>query len=485
MLKKAARFAFAEGGSVKARVLRSGVWVGLSEIGLSVFGVIRSVALARLLSPEIFGLMALALVLVRTIETFTRPGVTQALIARPDGFAEASPTAFSLLVARGFLLALLLAAAAPWIGAFYEAEQLVSVLQVLSMVFMVGSFVNINTIAKQRDLDFRRLSYMAQVTALLGTLATIAAAYWWRSVWALVIGQLVAAGLTAILSYVFVPGRVRFGFSKDVARELLSYGKFITGSSILLFLATEIDSAVIGKVLDPRQLGFYTVAFSVAHLVTTNLSKMAAKIMMPAYSRLQGDREALRRAYLRSLEFLSLAVVPATIGLIVVAEPLLRVVYGEQWLPAAVPMVVLAIFGLVRAIAAFAGYLFEGIGQPGVAFRLAAVRLAVVLPAIVPATLYFGLLGAAITVTAGMAAQWLAGFPHLREHLSVTVGQVLGTLWRPLWTSALMAAAAAGMMAVLDADRVLGLLATVLVAAGVYGLLNLRLLLALRRQKLV
>src|SRR5688572_23393521 len=117
MLKRAAEFAFGEGGSVRARVLRSGIWVGLSEVGLSLLGIVRSVALARLLNPEIFGLMALALVVVRTIETFTRPGISHALIASPGGFEDAGPTAFSLLVVRGALLALLLAAAAPWIAA--------------------------------------------------------------------------------------------------------------------------------------------------------------------------------------------------------------------------------------------------------------------------------------------------------------------------------------------------------------------------------
>src|SRR5687768_8031363 len=106
MLKRVATFAFGDGGSIKARVLRSGIWVGASEVGLSLLGIVRSVALARLLNPEIFGLMALAMVVVRTIETFTRPGLAQALIARSGNFGEAGPTAFSLLVVRGFLLAL-------------------------------------------------------------------------------------------------------------------------------------------------------------------------------------------------------------------------------------------------------------------------------------------------------------------------------------------------------------------------------------------
>src|SRR5688572_29011094 len=210
----------ADGGSVKARVLRSGFWVGLSSAGLTVLSFGRSVALARLLTPEVFGLMGLASIVMRMAETFTRPGVAQALIARQKDFDSASGTAFSILAARGFMLAAVNALAAIWIAEFYEEPQLEPVLQVLSGVFIVTGFANINTIASQRELDFRRLTYLTQATNIAGTILTIGAAWWLRSVWALVIGQLVQALLNTVLSYYFIPGRMAFQFDRAVAREL-------------------------------------------------------------------------------------------------------------------------------------------------------------------------------------------------------------------------------------------------------------------------
>jgi O-antigen/teichoic acid export membrane protein len=478
--RKVLRFAFADGGSVGTRVFRSGIWVGMSEAMLAVLGVVRSVALARLLTPDVFGLMALALIVVRAIETFTRPGVAQALIARRDDFDAAAPTAFSMLVGRGVLIAACLAIAAPWVGKFYESDSLGTVLQVLALTFVIGGFVNMNTIARQKELDFRRLSYLAQVTTVVGTLTTIAAAWWLRSVWALVIGQLITALLNAALSYYFVPGRMRFGFDRRIARELLGYGKFIAGSSIVLYVATELDSAVIGKVLGHAELGFYTIAFTVAHLATTNLSKVAAKIMMPAYSLLQSDLAALRSAYLRTFGFVLLAVLPASAGLIVLAEPLIYAVYGERWLPAAVPLQVLAVFGLLRALAAFAGYLFEGIGKPQLSMYMGVLRLAVIAPLIVPATMKYGLLGAAVTVTGGMLAQWLLGLYYIRKHLGVRLGQLGRAMWRPLWTTAAMTAIAYGATLTWDNHSLLGLGTTLACAVIAYALLNLRTLGELR-----
>ena len=410
ILRKLARFALAEEGSVKTRVVRSGIWVGASSVIGTAVTIGSSIVLARLLTPEAFGLIGLAGIAIRAIETITRPGVAQALIARPRAFDEAAATAFTLLLLRGLLLGLVLAAAAPWVAAFYETDALEPMLQVLSAVFVIGGFVNIRTIARQKELDFRQLTYLGLTTTVIGSLVTISAAFWLRSVWALVIGQIATASLSALLSYFYIGGRPRLAWDRGIARELLSYGKFITGSSIVLFVAMELDSAVIGKVLGVERLGYYTVAFTIANLATSNLAKVASSIMMPAYSKLQSDLPALKRAYLRTLSMVMLAVMPAAAGLVLVAEPLISIVYGEKWLPAVVPLQILAVFGLFRALAAFSGYLFEGMGLPRIAFQMGLMRLVVIAPLIIPLTKSHGLLGAAVTVTIGMAVQGLAGF---------------------------------------------------------------------------
>jgi O-antigen/teichoic acid export membrane protein len=482
-LKRAARFASAEGGSVKARVLRSGFWVGLSNIGINALNMVRSVVLARLLSPDMFGLMGLALVVMRATDTFTRPGVSQALIARKESFDEASSTAFTMLVIRGFLLALILAAVAPLVAGFYDSPELTLILQVLSLVFVLNAFANINTVARQKDLDFKRLTYLAQATNLCGTIATIVVAFWMRSVWALVIGQLLQAALNTLWSYYFIAGRPKFAFDKGIARELLTYGKFITGSSMVTYIAAELDSAVIGKVAGIEQLGYYALAGTISSLVTLNLARVAAGIMMPAYSKLQNDRPALRNAYLRVLSVTLYLVLPTTIGLIVAADSLLYVVYGPKWVGAVLPLQVLSVFGIFRAVLSFNGYLFEGIGQPRVAFYLASWRLAVLAPLMVPLVKAYGIVGAAWAVTLGALVHWGGGFVYLRRYVDVTVGDVCRTAWRPLITSLAMGLAVWGLRGVVDPHAAWGLAAMVLAGAVIFALLNLKPLLDLRRHR--
>lgn len=461
-------------GSVRTNVIRSGIWVGAAEIVMAVLSVGRSVALARLLTPEMFGLMGLCSIVIRAIETFTRPGIGQALIQRQASFEEARDTAFTLLLARGIMLGMFLAAAAPLIAWFYEAAELETMLQVLSAIFLIGGFVNINTIAKQKNLDFRSITYLDQVTALLGTIVTVSVAFWLRNVWALVIGQLVTAATYTLLSYYFVSGKPRLTINWKIARELLSYGKFITASSIVLFIATELDTAVIGKLLGTEQLGYYVLAFTIANLVTTNISKVVSKVMMPAYSKLQSDGPALRRAYLRTLSFVMLMVLPAAIGTVVIASPLVRVIYGEIWEQAIVPLQVLAIFGLVRALASFNGYLFEGIGRPDVALRLALLRLAVIAPLIIPMINAYGLRGAAVTVTIGIAVQWGAGLAHISRIVHIGLTDLFVVMVKPLWKSGLMGVGVYALTISIDQMSVGSVAAAIIAGISIYGVLNIQ-----------
>lgn len=482
LFRRALRFALANDGGVKTRVVRSAVWVALTEIVMAITNFGRSIVLARLLTPETFGLMGLAGIAIRVIEAFTRPGIGQALIARRGEFEEARDTAFTLLAARGALLALVLALAAPLVAAFYDAEALEPVLTVLALTFVVGGLSNIELILQQKELDFRRISIFNQATVLVSTVVTIAAAYYWRNVWALVAGQIAASIISVVLSYVLLKGKPRFAWNGTVAGELLSYGKFVTGSAMVGFVATEIDSAVVGKVLGTESLGYYVMAFTIVHMATANVAKVASGIMMPAYSKLQDDLVAVKSGYLRTLGLMSFAVMPATAGLMLVAEPFIRLVYGEKWLPSVVPLQLLALFGLFRALAATSGYLFEGIGMPKIALKVAALRLAVVGPLIVPMVSHFGLNGAAVSVAAGMLAQVVMSHAYLHAVVRVTLRELFEACWQPLWTTGAMSLLLLVVGRFFVVNDIVGLAVTVAIGAVTYAALNVAPIRAMRNE---
>lgn len=465
------------------RVARSAMWLGLSNAVISIVNIIRSIALARLLTPEAFGLMGIASIVIHAIETVTRPGVAQALIARKGDFDSASGTAFTLLVGRGVLLAVVLAAVASLIATFYDTAELEPMLKVLAMVFIIGGFSSIQIVGRQREIDFRRLAYLGQLSSLGATAVTITCAFVLRNVWALVAGQVAAVTINVLLSYAIVGGRPSFQWDRKIARELLHYGKFITGSSIVLLAATEIDSAVIGKVLGVEQLGFYALAITTANLATTNLSKVASSVLMPAYSKLQADLPALRRAFLQTVNLTVLFILPAAWGLILVADPLVQVLFGDRWLPAADPLRILAAFGLLRALAVLNGYLFEGIGVPKIAFKIGLIRLAVILLLLFPLIRRWGLDGAAVAVTAGMGCQWLAGLASLGSTIDIRLRDYFKALWRPAWSAIATMAAVFASLALIESGTAIRLAIAVLAGLIVFSVINVPLVIRFWREK--
>lgn len=468
-------------GTLKGKAVRSGLWLGISGMMVNVLTFIRSVVLARILTPDIFGLMALGLIVIRILDTVTRSGVAEALVHRKDNIEEARDTVFSVLIMRGFVLAGLLALVAPFAADFYEEPVLTGIIIVLGLSLPVHSFSNINTILKSKELDFKRLAYLDQLGELANTVVVITMAIVLKSVWALVIGHVAAAASYMLLSYVLIPGRPRFRFNYKLAVELFSYGKFITGVSIVLFIAGQIDTAVIGKMLGIEQLGYYSLALTTASFATVYIAKLSSRILFPAYSKLQDDQSAVCGVYVRVFELLNIVLIPATLGISLLAYEIILMLYGEKWLPAAEILKILAVFGLFRALAAANGNLFNGIGKPNIDFRIALARLCLILIIIYPLILYFGLIGAALSVTLPMIFQWLIGLLALKKIAKLRLLELVGPSARIVWRCGVMVMVVLLGKHFLDLANPAYLIILIALSTVVYGVLAIKPALSLLR----
>lgn len=461
-------------GSIQHKALRSGVWVGVSSIGIAVLTFARGVVLARLLSPEVFGLMAVCLMATRLIEIFTETGFGAALIHRQKGFEEARDTAFTMMILRGVGLAVLSVLVAPWVARFYEQPVLAPLIAVIGLSFVFVGCQNINIVALQKELDFRRLTYMELTGSVLGFAVSVGLAYWLRSVWALVFAQVASSAITSVLSFLMVPARVRLRLDFAIARELYRYGRYITGLAIVVFFTRELDNAVIGKILGMQHLGYYVVAYSLANIPSTYLSKVIARVMFPLFSQLQSDPDRLRAEYARGIRLVTVVVVPVSVTMAVLAPEIIRALYGVRWASAAAPLQVLAGFGCFRALWMLNGYLYNAIGRPHIDFYLSLARLIVMAVLLFPLARMFGIVGAAAAVTVPMAIQFLVGV-YLSRRLIHTPAR---TTVRPLVVAGaqgiVLAVVLVAAKSVVVADPRLGLLMLMALGGGVCLALNAR-----------
>jgi O-antigen/teichoic acid export membrane protein len=452
-------------GGLLSRVIRGGAWVGVSSLGQNLLQTLRSIILARLLTPEVFGLMGLCQVAIRGLDLFTETGIGPALIHRQDRVEEARDTAYTLQVARGLLLALLVLPLAPVAAWFYGEARLQSLIMALSAVFVIGGLSNINLVLLQKQLDFRRLATIDLTVSVLSTIVIASLAYVLRSVWALVIGQIFTSALKVVLSFLLVPGRPTLRFNPQIAGELFRYGRFITGLTVVLFLTSEIDNMVVGKLLDMPSLGLYTMAFTLANLPATHIAKVSASVIFPAYSALQGHPERMRLAYLSVLRVVAALAFPAAVGLAVLAPEIVAIVYGTKWLGAVPPLRILALFGAARAVSMLGGYLYNAIGKPSISFYMVTAKLVIILAAIYPMTLYLGLSGAAMAMAIPQVMVDGLSFGIISREIALPRRDIARVLLRAVGTSGVMALAVWWVRSLLE--PVSGLDLALLIAVGV------------------
>lgn len=431
-------FLQSEDGSVQKRTIRSISWVGGTSAFVYLLSFIKGVILARLLTPEIFGLMSICMIVIRGVEIFTETGFGAALIHRQNNFEEEKNTAFTLFVIRGFLIAFITISIAPFIAEYYEHELLDIIIKVIALTLIVNSFGNINIVKLQRDLNFRKLSYIEQINSVFGFVVVIGLAYYFRNVWALVIVHVASCLSGVILSYIFIPGKPRFYLDFEIARKLFAYGKFITGLTIVIYVTMELDNLIIGKMLGLNVLGYYVLAYTLANLPATHFSKIVSRVLFPAYSKLQGNLPALQSAFLNVYKIVVIINTPITVVFIVLAPEIIRAIYGDKWLPASDALRILAIFGFFRSLSGLGGYMFNAVGKPNLTFYLNLVRLILLLILIFPLTEKYGLVGASLAVTIPILLQYFLENFLIKKVIKINYIQIIKILMVPFAYSIVM-----------------------------------------------
>jgi PST family polysaccharide transporter/lipopolysaccharide exporter len=386
-------------GSVAERAVKSGVWVGATNVVARSLSLVRLVVLASLLSPDAFGLMGIALLTTSALNQVSQPGVDEALVQRADeNVDEYLDTAWTVKLLRGVLAAGVTYLVAPYAGAFFGEPRAVGIIRAVSVVPVLVGLQNPRIVYFQKDLQFhKRLVHQVSGTAV-DTAVALAAAVALGSVWALVAGLLAGKVIRLVVSYAIHGYRPRPSFDRERAVELISYGKWITGLSVLVFLTNSGDDAFVGWLLGSSALGVYQLAYQLSNAPATEISQVISTVVFPAYSKVQDDVAQLREGYFRTLTLTAFCSFPTAVGIVVVAPPFVHGFLGEKW-AAAVPIIqILAIWGLLRALGSTSGPLFQAVGRPDLSTKIQAGKVVLVALLIYPLAQRFGLAGVAAVV---------------------------------------------------------------------------------------
>jgi O-antigen/teichoic acid export membrane protein len=313
---------------------------------LSLFGI--GIMLARLLGPHAFGTYAVAYVALLAMLNFNELGVSLAIVRWPGDPSEIVPTVATISLLGSAVIYIGCFLAAPAYASAMGTPAAANVVRVLALAVLVDGFTNTPAALLQRGFRQGQRTLADQVNIWLGTGVTIALAWSGYGAMSLAIGRLVGGTAGAILLLAFAPESLRLGFSPAKARPLLKFGLPLAGVNLLSFAVASASQVVVGHMLGPVELGFYVLALNLAGWPTGMFSQPARTVGVAVFSRLQHDGAAMRTTFLSAAGLLCAVALPACLLIGGAATPLISFVYGARWLPAAQPLMWLALLSGVQ-----------------------------------------------------------------------------------------------------------------------------------------
>lgn len=384
--------------TLSQKVVRGGAWI----LGLRIYnrglGFIRTIILARLLAPEDFGLLGIAMLAISTIETFSQTGFETVVIQKKGDVELYLDTAWTVSVIRGALLFVILFISAPFVAHFFNTSQATLIIRVIAISTLISGFRNIGIVFFQKELEFNKQFFYEFISAFVDLIVAVILAFILRDVWALIWAGLAGNVVRLVMSYIIHPYRPNIRLNKYEIKVLFSFGKWLLGSSIVTFLVTQGDDILVGKILGITALGMYQMAYLISNLPTTEITHVIAQATFPAYSKMQDDLPKLRIAFLDIFQLTAFISIPLSLGILILAPEFTQIFLGEKWLPMVPVLQILVLAGLIRSIAATLGPFFVGIGRPDIDTKGQIIRLIGLMITIYPLTLYWGLIGASISV---------------------------------------------------------------------------------------
>jgi lipopolysaccharide exporter len=376
---------------IGARTLRGAFWAYFSYVGGRLLILVATAILARLLTPEDFGVVGFALIFMALLETVKDLGLGQALVAsKPEKVYERADTVFVAGLGLGVVMTGLVAALAPLAAAFFDEPRLLGILPVLGLNFLIRSVGATHYALTQKEMLFRTRT-MAEFADVLvrGTIGVVLALAG-AGVWSLVIGYVMGTIALVVALWVLVPWRPKLRLDRAQLPGLLRFGGALTGVDITAAVTANADYVFVGKVLGPAALGLYTLAFRLPELAIVNVATVAGIVLFPAFANV--ERNALSHTYTVSLRYLLMLCMPVAAAVALLAAPLVELAFGPKWHGAVEPMRLLTIYAFAVTVGIPAGTAYKAVGRAGVLLKLA-----------VPRTIML-VVGVAIFVSSGITA---------------------------------------------------------------------------------
>lgn len=381
--------------NLAAQAVRGVAWTGLGQVMRQVVQVVGSIALARLLAPDDFGVLGMAMFFIGIGQLLADFGIGSALVQARTNDRVVFSSCFWLNFAVAGVMAATMALAAPFIADFYHRSDLAPVVTALSFSLLLSGLLAVPTALLYKDMKFADLAKAQVIGSLFGALAAIGLAWRGAGVWALV-AQPVVGNLFNLAICMWAARWVpSFEFSWHRVAPLARFSMALLGTNLVGYANRNTDSLLIGRFIGAGPLGIYAMAMQLMLYPLQQVSSVIVRVLFPTLVHIKDDLPRLRNAYLKAIGAIAFVTFPMMGGLFAVADDFVFVVFGPKWSELAPLLKILAWVGMMQSIGTTMGTIYLTVGRPTIALRVSLI-VAPIMVLAMAAGLPWGIYGVAV-----------------------------------------------------------------------------------------
>lgn len=339
--------------SLRKKSLIGVFWVFVQQFSNQAITFVMSIFLARILMPEDFGLIGMIAVFMSISQTLLNAGLTNSIIRQSNPTQIDYSTVFYYNIGVSIIIYIILFFCAGYIADFYSQPILTNIIKVYTLTFIVNAFGAVQFARLTKKMDFKTQMRVTVPSLLISGIIGILLAYSGFGVWALVYMSVIQAILSTAQIWIISKWMPSWEFNRERFKYHFSFGYKLALSALIDTTYSNIYQIIIGRFFAPAQVGFYTRAVSMKNLPVTNISSALNKVTYPLFAEIKDDNPRLKRVYKMLMQSVIFVLCPVMIYLIVVAEPLFRLLFTEKWLPAVPFFQILCVSGILYPLHAY------------------------------------------------------------------------------------------------------------------------------------
>lgn len=396
-----------KGGGYSKLAFVNTFWSGFLRITLRSLTFIKLAILARILTPNDFGILGIASLVLAFLEIISETGINVFLIQEKNKLKNYLDTAYVVSIIRGVLISLVILLLAKPVSLFFNSPTSFPLIILIAAVSFIRGFINPAVVKFRINLQFQKEYILQSVIFLSETIVAVVASLILRSAIGIIWGMIAGATLEVFLTHILIKPRPKIRFENENFKKIVGRGKWMTAAGVFNYLFENVDDMTVGKMLNQSSLGIYQVAYKISSLPITEISTVINRVSLPIYTKISSDLERLRKAYLKSFVSIMSLVVPVGLILFFFPAMIVTILLGDKWTSAVEIIRVMAFFGIIRAVSLSTYPLFLSIKRQDIVTKITLANIIFLSLGLIILVKPLGLVGVGISAIIGS----LAGIP--------------------------------------------------------------------------